>query len=90
MTERRAKRLSAKTCWATSSNASTACPTRFSTTYPRAFLLDRLGAELRLGFEPETVEERRELQLWRGWELPPHEPEPQEDAEQEDAIELSS
>jgi len=57
---------------------------------PKGVLLDRLGAELGLGFEPETVKERRELQLWRGWELPPHEPEPPEEAEQEDALELSS
>jgi hypothetical protein len=57
---------------------------------PKGVLLDRLGAEFGLGFEPETVEERRELQLWRGWELPPHEPEPPDEAEREEALELSS
>ena len=53
---------------------------------PKGVLLVRLGAEFGLGFEPETVEEKRELKLWAGWELPPHAPEPDE----EPALELSS
>jgi hypothetical protein len=33
---------------------------------PKGVLIVRLGAEFGLGFEPETVEEKRDLQLWRG------------------------
>jgi len=58
---------------------------------PKSVLIDRLGAELDLAFDAETPEEKRDLQLWRGWELPPHEPEPpDEDAHEESALELSS
>ena len=58
---------------------------------PKSVLIDRLGAELNLAFETDTEEEVRDLRLWRGWDLPPHDPgPPDEDAPQDQAFELSS
>ena len=58
---------------------------------PKSVLIDRLGAELGLAFETDTDEEARDLKLWRGWDLPPHDPgPPDEDAPQDQAFELSS
>ena len=58
---------------------------------PKSVLIDRLGAELGLAFETDTEEEARDLKLWRGWDLPPHDPgPPDEDAPQDQAFELSS
>jgi hypothetical protein len=55
---------------------------------PEGVLIERLCAEFGLDPDPDTMADRGEDRLWRGWNLPPHEP--TTDPPQDQALELSS
>jgi hypothetical protein len=55
---------------------------------PEGVLIERLCAEFGLDPDPDTMADRGEHKLWRGWDLPPPEPAPAE-APQDQALELS-
>jgi hypothetical protein len=57
---------------------------------PIGVLIDRLCAEFNLEPDPKHLGDPEDHHIWRGWELPPHVPEPLGEAEQEEALELSS
>jgi hypothetical protein len=57
---------------------------------PEGVLIERLCAEFGLDPDPDTIADRDEDKLWRGWTLPPLDPAPHEPADQEQALELSS
>jgi len=57
---------------------------------PQGVLIERLCAEFGLDPDPDTMADRDEDRLWRGWNLPPPAPAPAESAAQEQALELSS
>ena len=56
---------------------------------PQGVLIERLCAEFGLDPDPDTMADRDEDRLWRGWDLPPREAAPP-DAPQDEALELSS
>ena len=57
---------------------------------PEGVLIERLCAEFGLDPDPDTIADRDEDRLWRGWNLPPPDPAPHGPADQDQALELSS
>ena len=57
---------------------------------PEGVLIERLCAEFGLDRDPDTIADRYEDKLWKGWSLPPAEPSASPDAPKEPALELSS